>query len=257
AFIDEFPETLADFVVRGFPAHWANRVIEYHGKGGGFKHGLMTSTIAADLAPQAKLGLISFETDIFGALFEIEQWVDKYPEYQIVSSNSWTFVYKEDAYHNEFNPFNRKVVELSERGVVFLWGTGNWGKPGDHPEGICDYDTRAEDFPIEIGYPAALECVLSVAGVDALGEKVLHFSSVGPAVDGMPDPDIAAPSMFISPLSPFDGRATGTSASTPVAASAVACALTNLRVRDPVGFVHSVQQSASDRGAPGWDVEFG
>ncbi|MBA7503737.1 hypothetical protein ES706_02358 [subsurface metagenome] len=257
AFTDEFPETLADFVVRGFPSRWADRVIEYHGKGDAFAHGLMTSSIAGYLAPQAKLGLISFEIDIFGALSEIERWVDKYPEYQIVSSNSWVFLYREDAYHNRLNPFNRKVVELSERGVVFLWGAGNWGKPGDHPEGICGYDTRAGGFPIEIGYPAALERVLSVAGVDALGEKALHFSSVGPAVDGMPDPDIAAPSMFISPWSPYDGRATGTSASTPVAAAAVACALTNLRVRDPVGFVRSVQQSASDRGAPGWDIEFG
>lgn len=257
AIIDEFPDTLAGFISMGFPLGWTDRVIEYHGEGGGFAHGLMTSTIAAYLAPQARLGLVSFEVGVFEALFEVERWVDEHPEYQIISSNSWTFVYEEEAYHNRMHPFNRKVVELSERGVVFLWGAGNWGKPGDHPEGICDYDTRAEGFPIEIGYPAALEQVLSVAAVDSFGERALHFSSVGPAVDNALEPDITAPSMFLSRYSPYDGKATGTSASTPVAAASVACALTNLRVRDVVGFVRSVQRTAHDLGSPGWDVEFG
>ncbi len=257
AFIDEFPDTLADFIAMGFPLGWTDRVIEYRGEGVGYAHGLMTSTTAAYLAPQARLGLVSFEIGVFEALSEVGRWANEHPEYQIVSSNSWAFLHREDAYHNRLNPFNRKVVELSERGVVFLWGAGNWGKLGDHENGLCGYDSRAPNFEIEIGYPAALDRVLSVGAVDALGERVLNYSSVGPAVDDAPEPDIVAPSQFFNPHSPYDGRATGTSASTPVAAAAIASALTNLKVRDVLGFVRSVQLTARDMGPAGFDYEFG
>ena len=255
AIIDDFPSE--DVFLQYFP--WQDRILHYPEEtNAGATHGIMTACIASEVAPDAKLYLINYNKNPVEAFDEILSLKQKYPGYQIVSSNSYTFF--GTTYFIPDNIVNRKILEVADNNIIVCFAAGNYAHPGDHnPIWTLDvgYDIGSGWFEKdeEIGYPATFNSIISVAGCNSFNDKILSYSSIGRGVGGNDEPDVAAPTHFIYEKSPY-GITSGTSGSCPFMAGVCADILSNKKPETTrmVGAIHSYSE---DRGKQGFDVEFG
>jgi len=255
--IDDFPSESSFYDY--FPLEWKDRILHYPSDPGDGKHGIMTASIAATVAPQALLYFIEMKNDPISCFQEIMNLKQTYPNYDIISSNS--YVYGGTAYYDPLHPVNRKILETAESGVTIVFGAGNWAHPGEHTSRWTldvGYDSRNSYFDrdSEIGYPGVFDEVISVAGCNAFCDKIVSYSSLGRGVDNHDEPDVSAPTHFSFEHSPYDHMALGTSASTPFMAGICADILSgkNAEVIRLVGSIHSY---STDKGYNGFDDEFG
>lgn len=155
--------------------------------------------------------------------------------------------------HNPNHPFNVIVGTLAKAGADILFAAGNCGR--DCPDSRCKGVTNAGI----VGANSHCE-VISVAGVDATKTRV-GYSTSGPGALCRMKPDIASFTHFAgSGVYAADG---GTSAATPVAAGVVAAFRSKfhynpLDARTSSAAVRAVvQRTAEDRGAVGYDFDYG
>ena len=255
AIIDDFPPE--DVFLQYFP--WQNRILHYPEEtNANAQHGIMTACIASEVAPDAKLYLINYNKNPVEAFDEILSLKQKYPGYQIVSSNSYMFF--GTTYFVPDDIVNRKILEVADNDIIVCFAAGNFAHPGEHnPSWTLDvgYDMRNGWFEKneEIGYPAVFNNIISVAGCNAYNNKILSYSSIGRGVGGFDEPDISAPTHFIYLKSPW-GASVGTSGSCPFLAGVCADILSDKKAETTrmVGAIHSYSK---DRGKQGFDVEFG
>jgi len=266
ALIDWFgPSSKQEFLSR-FPDEWHDRIVYFDWVPTSNYHGLMTSTIVGYMAQDADLMLIAIRDDDIWCFDQIIRYADAHPDVQVISSNSWCYLPWYDAYTNPDHVCNRKVLEMVDSGIIVAFSAGNFAHEGEHdPEYMEDWgwDGRRGLFTrdTEIGYPGTFPEVISVAGTCSRGDMIVSYSSLGPGVGGVYEPDISAPTEFLDPWSPYDGRGGGTSASCPAFASAVAVALSNapdaVRPGEVPAFVDAIHRTAQDRGVAGFDYDFG
>jgi hypothetical protein len=155
---------------------------------------------------------------------------------------------------NPNHPFNRIVATLERAGADICFAAGNCGP--DCPDSRCGGHTANAIYGANSS-PA----VMCVAGVDITGVRV-GYSSTGPGhLAPQRKPDIAAFTHFKgSEVYPADG---GTSAACPVLAGVAAAVRSKRPFRpgvastSPAAIRRLFQSTALDRGAPGWDTEYG
>ena len=123
------------------------------------------------------------------------------------------------------------VNYATEAGVVVVASAGNSG--GD-----------------QLAYPAGYENVIGVGAIDARGEH-LDFSNTG-------NPSIVAPGLGLTSSVGDSGQISfsGTSASSPVVAGAIAAMMTEQNT-DAFGAWQLIQAQANEAGAPGVDPAYG
>lgn len=255
--IDAFPSEseFYDYI----PYSWNNRILHYPSETVNSKHGIMTAGIAGKVSPNSKLYLISSGQDPISNFENILQIKKQYPNHKIVSSNS--YVYTGTCYYDGNHPVNRKILEVANENVIVLFGAGNWAHQGEHNSKWTlnvGYDSRNYMFErdSEIGYPAVFDEVISVAGCNAFGNKIVSYSSLGRGVDNNDEPDVSAPTHHYYENSPYNHLTLGTSASTPFMAGIVANVLTN-KNSDTERMVGTIHQTSLDKGRNGLDDEFG
>ncbi|QYX83551.1 S8 family peptidase [Streptomyces akebiae] len=152
---------------------------------------------------------------------------------------------------NPGHPFNLMVTALESAGADVLFAAGNCGL--DCPDNRCEFPDR----PI-VGansHPRAL----SIGGVDTRGHRV-GYSSQGPGRLDANKPDICAYTHFEgSHAFGADAPDSGTSAACPVAAGVVAAIRTqwSTNVLKPAELRTLLQRTADDRGAAGFDFDYG
>ncbi|WDV51768.1 S8 family serine peptidase [Streptomyces coeruleorubidus] len=152
---------------------------------------------------------------------------------------------------NPGHPFNLMVTALESAGADVLFAAGNCGL--DCPDGRCEFPDR----PI-VGansHPRAL----SIGGVDTRGNRV-GYSSQGPGRLDPNKPDICAYTHFEGSHAFGAGEPdSGTSAACPVAAGVVAAVRTqwSANVIKPAELRILLQRTADDRGAAGFDHDYG
>ncbi|MEU4462706.1 S8 family serine peptidase [Streptomyces sp. NPDC024017] len=152
---------------------------------------------------------------------------------------------------NPGHPFNLMVTALESAGADVLFAAGNCGL--DCPDGRCEFPDR----PI-VGansHPRAL----SIGGVDTRGNRV-GYSSQGPGRLDSNKPDICAYTHFEGSHAFGAGEPdSGTSAACPVAAGVVAAVRTqwSANVIKPAELRTLLQRTADDRGAAGFDHDYG
>jgi len=256
AIIDDFPDDKDEFY-NYFP--WQDRILHYpeHGSSNA-KHGIMTASIAADVSPKAELYLIHYNSNPVESFDMVLDLKDEYKNYSIICSNSYMFTGLD--YYTPNSLINRKVLELTENGIVVVFAAGNFAKPGDHnPDWTLNvgYDSRNNWFSSdeEIGYPAAFNSVVSVAGSNAYNKKILSYSSVGRGVGGNFEPDVAVPTHFPYDHSPYGGSL-GTSGSCPFMVGICSLILTDSDANSKK-MVGALSDFSTDLGKRGFDKEFG
>ncbi|WP_030231550.1 MULTISPECIES: S8 family serine peptidase [unclassified Streptomyces] len=152
---------------------------------------------------------------------------------------------------NPGHPFNLMVTALESAGADVLFAAGNCGL--DCPDGRCEFPDR----PI-VGansHPRAL----SIGGVDTRGNRV-GYSSQGPGRLDPNKPDLCAYTHFEGSHAFGAGEPdSGTSAACPVAAGVVAAVRTqwSANVIKPADLRTLLQRTADDRGAAGFDHDYG
>lgn len=180
----------------------------------------------------------------------------------MIVSNSWGMFHPSWDYpvghpgnysNNLSHPFNRIVGTLERAGADILFAAGNCGRTC--PDGRCRALTNAGIFGAN-SHPQ----VLSVAGVDVT-KVVAGYSTAGPGRLTRIKPDIASYTHFSgSGVYSADG---GTSAATPVAAGVVAAFRTRFGYNpadartNPASIRDIVRRTAEDRGAIGFDFDYG
>lgn len=153
---------------------------------------------------------------------------------------------------NPNHPFNRITGTLAREGADILFAAGNCGR--DCPDGRCQGVTGA------IYGANGHASVTCVAGVDTSGLRV-GYSTQGPARLAPNKPDVCGYTHFKgSGVYPADG---GTSTATPVVAGVVAAIRTKKAFKSccpdtfPAAIRQSLRQTAIDKGAPGFDYDYG
>lgn len=168
---------------------------------------------------------------------------------------SWDFpVGHPGNYSDNLNhPFNRMVATLEKAGADILFAAGNCGR--NCPDSRCKGITSNAIYGAN-GHSA----VLCVAGVDVTGARV-GYSTIGPGRLTRQKPDICGYTHFQgSGVYPADG---GTSAATPVVAGVVAAVRSRRPFNPavpsslPAAIRQLLRSTALDRGAPGYDYEYG
>ena len=179
----------------------------------------------------------------------------------LVVSNSWGMFQPSWDYpvghpgnysNNPNHPFNVIVGTLEREGADILFAAGNCGD--ECPDGRCGGITNA------IYGANSHPKVLSVAGVDTQKNRV-GYSTKGPGRLAHNKPDISGYTHFSgSGVYPVDG---GTSAATPVVAGVIAAVRTKFPYRRlrpltwPGNMRRIITRTAIDRGAPGYDLQYG
>jgi hypothetical protein len=255
--VDDFP-TEGEFYDY-FPRSWKDRIIHYPSSTDeDAEHGIMTAAIAATVAPNASLYLIDYRTDPVAVFDSILDLKEEYPFHKFVCSNSYVFL--GDPYYNQYNPINRKIIEVARENVIVLFAAGNFAHIGEHDSrwtADVGYDSRAGMFgrDNEIGYPATLNSVISVAGCTADATKIVSYSSMGRGVGNFDEPDVAAPTHFSFSESPY-GCSLGTSGSCPFMAGVCANILTT-HDAETARMIDTIHSCSTDNGLTGFDDEFG
>lgn len=255
--IDNFP-TETEFYSY-FPSEWSTRVIHYPANPDpGAEHGIMTASISAEIAPDAELYLIDYRIDPVTNFDTVQNIKNLYPNHQIICSNSYVFV--GSSYYNSDDPVNRKILETAKENIIVLFAAGNFAHEGEHDgRWLLDvgYDRRACMYgrDAEIGYPAAFNHVISVAGCASDGRSIVSYSSLGRGIGNNDEPDVAVPTHFTYGNSPYGGSL-GTSGSCPFMAGICANVLTD-RDAETLRMVGTIHSQSTDRGYAGFDDEFG
>lgn len=256
--IDSFPSQSSFYEY--FPSSWSDRILHYPSNTeSGAKHGIMTASISAYVAPDCELYFLQASDDPISNFDKVLDLQTLYPDKQIVCTNS--YVYIGTVYYNGDHPINRKISEIADNEIIVLFGAGNWAHSGEHNQQWTlnvGYDSRNYMFErdSEIGYPAVMKNVISVAGCDAFGENILSYSSMGRGVDNRKEPDVSAPTHHSFSYSPYNGLTLGTSASTPFMAGLCANVLSGKNA-ETARMVGSIHDASVDLGYNGFDEEFG
>ncbi len=152
---------------------------------------------------------------------------------------------------NPAHPFNVIVGSLEAAGADILFAAGNCGR--DCPDGRCAYPDRP------ISGANSHPSVLSIGGVDTANRRV-GYSSQGPGRLADHKPDVCTYTHFAgSQAFGADEPDTGTSAACPVAAGLVAAVRTkwSATALPPAQLRALIQRTALDRGAKGFDYDYG
>jgi subtilisin family serine protease len=180
----------------------------------------------------------------------------------LVVNNSWGMFHPSWDYpvghagnysHNPSHPFNRIVGTLERAGADILFAAGNCGR--SCPDGRCQGAT-SQGITGANAHPQ----VLTVGGV-VVTKDLIGYSTSGPGRISRYKPDITSYTHFRgSGVYAADG---GTSAATPVAAGVVAAFRTRFGFNPsdarthPVSIRNIIRRTAEDRGAIGFDFDYG
>lgn len=255
--IDDYPSETEFY--ESLPSSLSSRVIHYPSNPGDGTHGIMTAGVVAGVSPDTLLYLIEMSGDPLLCFQNIIDLKDSYPDHDIISSNS--YVYDGTAYYDQNHPVHRKILETTDNDITVVFAAGNWAHAGEHnPSWTFNvgYDSRNSLFErdSEIGYPGVFNEVISVAGCNAFGDKILSYSSLGLGVGNNNEPDISAPTHHYYQYSPYSGITCGTSASCPFMAGICANILSG-KDANVDRMVGSIQSFSTDCGISGFDEEFG
>lgn len=240
-------------VIGGWPAaDWGTEASRWG------EHGNMCSTDVLGMAPEAQIydlriaGAADIPATISRAL-QAFQWaidrhrVDGTPH---VLSNSWgIFQESWDATYarNPNHPFTRKVVEAIEEGILVLFAAGNCG--GSCPDGRCGPDNG----PGRSIWGANSHPLVMTVGAVNKEEQFVGYSSQGPGALDANKPDFCCVTHFTG----YFTSDSGTSASTPVLAGAVALLKQAVPSATQASIKASLRATAKDIGPAGFDQHSG
>ncbi|TFH46384.1 MAG: hypothetical protein E4G94_02515, partial [ANME-2 cluster archaeon] len=225
-------------------------------------HGTMVATDALGMCPEAKiydLGILketSSDSGVLGVLSDAIaafQWaLDQYKKNRTpqILSNSWS-LYNESLgpdYATDINhPFNRKVAEAVDAGIIVLFCAGNCGSYC--PDSRCKSDTGpGKGIWGANGHPK----VITVAAAN-IHEQWIGYTSQGPAALDFKKPDFCAPSHFEG-YTPCDS---GTSAATPICAGVIGLLKSKDMGLSPEKVKEALQKTAKNLLSLGWDPNSG
>jgi subtilisin family serine protease len=149
--------------------------------------------------------------------------------------------------HNPLHPFNRKVVEVMDEGILVVFAAGNCGS--DCPVGRCGPDVGPGQ---SIRGANGLERVICVGAVNT-NDEWIGYSSQGPSTFAREKPDVCGFSHFQGHF-PSD---TGTSAACPVVAGVMALLISTGKTPDQDNFSQALRSTARQPGAGPWNDQFG
>jgi serine protease AprX len=240
-------------VIGGWPvADWGTEASRWG------EHGNMCSTDVLGMAPEAQIydlriaGAADIPATISRAL-QAFQWaidrhrVDGTPH---VLSNSWgIFQESWDATYarNPNHPFTRKVVEAIAEGILVLFAAGNCG--GSCPDGRCGPDNG----PGRSIWGANSHPLVMTVGAVNKDEQFVGYSSQGPGALDANKPDFCCVTHFTG----YFNSDSGTSASTPVLAGAVALLKQAVPSATQAGIKAALRATAKDIGPAGFDQHSG
>lgn len=225
-------------------------------------HGTMCATDALGMCPEAQIydfGILkntAADAGVSGVLSDAIaafQWaLEQYratgkPQ---ILSNSWA-LYKEstgpDYATNINHPFNRKVTEVVDAGIIVVFCAGNCGSAC--PDNRCGSDVGpGQSIWGANGHPR----VITVGGANIL-EQVAGYSSQGPSTLDFKKPDFCAPTHFQG-YSSCDG---GTSAAAPICAGVIGLLKSKDMTLNSDRVKEALQNTAKNMLAPGWDASSG
>lgn len=237
----------------GIASHWG-------------RHGNMCAYDSLIAAPNAKiydLGIGKTNTGVGGVLsaaLQAFEWARKQYDRDgtpQVLSNSWGLYQRAwdplppgdpgNYTDNPAHPFNRKVIEVIDRGMLVCFAAGNCGDPC--PDNRCG-DDHGETRSI-IG-ANGLERVICVAGVNVRHQRV-GYGSEGPSSLAVEKPDICGYTHFAGDTS----SDSGTSAACPVIAGVLALLRSALPPLDQDRAREALNRTAINVCAPGFDRQTG
>jgi serine protease AprX len=237
-------------VIGGSRSDWGT-VVEWD------EHGHMTATDALGVAPQASIydlrvsgpdtpAVISNALQAYD--WAIQQFdIDGTPH---ILSNSWGIYQKAwdpDYATNPNHPFTLKMEEALDRGIKVLFSAGNCGETC--PSQSCKGDTGGGSSIWGAGGHEEVMCVAAVK----LNNRRLRYSSQGPAALHAAKPDFCGYSSFKG----YFKKDSGTSASCPVIAGAVAVLLSYDPTLSQPQIKDLLQRTAKDIKGLGFDHDTG
>ena len=245
--------------VPAFIGGWSPTTSYTPGTASSTSHGTMTAFDAVGMCPEAKIydiAILQSQGGISGLLsdaIKAYQWAlnqykkNKTPQ---ILSNSWGMFQKAWApdYACDLNhPFNRKVLEVINKGMIVTFAAGNCGS--QCPSGRCGSDTGpGRSIWGANGHPKVI-----TVGAANIREEWIGYTSQGPCCIDLRKPDFCAPSHFKGARS----SDTGTSAACPVCAGVIGL----LKSHDPSltqdKVKKALQKTAKNLCAPGWDRNSG
>jgi len=149
--------------------------------------------------------------------------------------------------HNLAHPFNRKVIEAMDEGIVVVFAAGNCGA-------VCaDSRCGPDSGPgRSIRGANGMERVICVGAVN-INDEWIGYSSQGPSTLAEEKPDVCGFSHFKGHFS----SDSGTSAACPVVAGVVALLLSAGGVQDQSRIRQTLKDSSRQRGSNVWNDRFG
>ncbi|NEQ74904.1 MAG: S8 family serine peptidase [Okeania sp. SIO2C9] len=222
------------------------------------EHGNMSSTDALAMAPQAQIYDIRVSggdtSDLLSNALQGFQWaINQYQSNGTpqILSNSWG-IYQQnlalDYIDNANHPFNRKVVEAVNAGIIVLFAAGNCGATCPDPR-CGDSTGPGRDIWGANGHPL----VITVGAVNS-NYQLIGYSSSGPAALDQNKPDVCGVSHFTG----YFNSDAGTSAACPVVAGVVALLKQANSSAQPAQIKTALQETAAQIGGlRGWNQHSG
>ncbi|WP_405138125.1 S8 family peptidase [Nocardia sp. NBC_01388] len=212
------------------------------------RHGstVMDGLLSDAVAAYAQLRtVLSNQPDSSRALVVSNSWGSFSPQWDFPVGNPGNYS------DNPAHPFNVIVGSLEAAGADIIFAAGNCGR--DCPDARCAYPSQP------IGGANSHPSVLSIGGVDDTGARV-GYSSQGPGRLSAQKPDICSYTHFLGSTAFGAGEPdTGTSAACPVTAGVVAAIRTewSATALPPAQLRALLRSTATDRGTPGFDNDYG
>lgn len=149
--------------------------------------------------------------------------------------------------HNLAHPFNRKVIEAMDEGLIVVFAAGNCGA-------VCADSRCGRDSGPGRSIRGAngMERVICVGAVN-INDEWIGYSSQGPSTLAEEKPDVCGFSHFKGHFS----SDSGTSAACPVVAGVVALLLSAGCVHDQNRIRQTLKDSSRQRGGNVWNDRFG
>ncbi|WP_327146140.1 S8 family peptidase [Nocardia sp. NBC_01327] len=212
------------------------------------RHGstVMDGLLSDAVAAYAQLRtVLSNQPESTRALVVSNSWGSFSPQWDFPVGNTGNYS------DNPSHPFNVIVGSLEAAGADIIFAAGNCGR--DCPDARCAYPSQP------IGGANSHPSVLSIGGVDDTGTRV-GYSSQGPGRLSAQKPDICSYTHFLGSTAFGAGEPdTGTSAACPVTAGVVAAIRTewSATALPPAQLRALLRSTATDRGTPGFDNDYG